>query len=200
VSEGRAPALEELLARYDREWKSVGFEDGYQEESFRQDGREQLRQFHARISAAPPALVEQELNFRLPLANDVVLAGRIDQISQLPGGGSEIVDYKTGTPRDEKYAKKSLQLSYYALAARDALELDRPRMAFHYLKNDTVVFSARDDKDIAEAEATLQEVASEIRAGQFPATPGFACRFCDYRLICPAHERGPSSPAAPPED
>ena len=201
VSDGRKPSLEDLLTLYDREWKKVGFEDDYQEESYRQDGREWLRKFHARVSAAPPALREQEKTFSLPLANDVVLTGRLDQVNRLPGRGSEIVDYKTGTPHDEKHAKKSLQLSYYALAARDALELGRPRMAFHYLKNDTVVISEREDKDIAEAEAILQEVAAEIRAAHFPAKPGFNCRFCDYRLICPAHERGAGTAAeAPAED
>jgi len=194
ASEGRTPTLDELLLRFDREWKSAGFEDEYQEESYRQDGREHLRKFHARISAAPPALEAQEKTFSLPLANDVVLTGRLDQVNRLPGGSYEILDYKTGTPHDEKHAKKSLQLSYYALAARDALELGGPRMALHYLKNDTVVYSTRDDKDIAEAESVLQEVAAGIRAANFPAKPGFNCRFCDYRLICPAHERGPAVP------
>ncbi|HKM89517.1 MAG TPA: ATP-dependent DNA helicase [Candidatus Acidoferrales bacterium] len=200
VSEGRKPSLEDLLTLYDREWKSVGFEDDYQEESYRRDGREWLRKFHARVCAAPPVLRDQEKTFSLPLANDVVLTGRLDQVNRLPGGGFEIVDYKTGTPRDEKHAKKSLQLTYYALAARDALELGRPRMALHYLKNDTVVISQREDKDIAEAEAILQEVAAEIRAAHFPAKPGFNCRFCDYRLICPAHERGQDGGGEAAED
>jgi DNA helicase II / ATP-dependent DNA helicase PcrA len=200
ASEGRTPALDELLTVYDREWKSTGFEDSYQEESYRQEGREQLRKFHSRVAAAPPALEAQEKEFRLPLANDVVLIGRLDQVNRVPGGGAEIVDYKTGTPHDEKQAKKSLQLSCYALAARDELDLGRPRMAFHYLKNDTLVASLRDDKDIAQAEGVIQEAASQIRAGHFPAKPGFTCRFCDYRLICPAHERGPATPAAEAED
>ncbi len=189
ASQGHTPALDEVLTRYQREWKSAGFEDDYQEESYRQEGREQLRKLHARISAAPPVLEAQERTFSLALAKDVVLTGRLDQINRLPGG-AEVVDYKTGTPRDEKHAKKSLQLSYYALAAREALDLGQPRMAFHYLKNDTVVSSPRDEKDIAEAEAILQEVGAGIRAGHFPARPGFTCRFCEYRLICPAHERG----------
>jgi DNA helicase-2/ATP-dependent DNA helicase PcrA len=200
ASAGRTPPLEELLTRYQREWKSAGFEDDYQEESYRDEGREQLRRFHARVSAAPPSLQDQEKPFSLPLANDVLLTGRMDQIHSLPGGACEVVDYKTGTPRDEKHAKKSLQLSYYALAARDALDLGKPRMAFHYLKNDSLVFSPRDEKDIAEAEAILQEVAAGVRAAHFPATPGFTCRFCDYRLICPAHQRGQAVPGTSPEE
>jgi hypothetical protein len=33
-------------------------------------------------------------------------------------------------------------------------------------------------------------VAAEIRAGDFPARPGFRCRACDYRSLCPAQEAG----------
>jgi len=32
-------------------------------------------------------------------------------------------------------------------------------------------------------------VADEIRAGDFSAKPGFLCRYCDFRLLCPAQEQ-----------
>ncbi|HKO05580.1 MAG TPA: ATP-dependent DNA helicase, partial [Candidatus Acidoferrales bacterium] len=190
---GQPPALDRLLALFDEEWrkrKGAGFEDSYQEESYREAGREQLRKFHARMAAAPPAVREQEKTFTLPLANDVVLTGRMDQINELPDRSTEIVDYKTGTPKTEKDLKKNLQLTLYALAARDVLDLGSPAVTFHFLENDSLVRIQRDAKDLAEAESIVQEVAAGIRAGQFPARPGFNCRFCDYRLICPAHERG----------
>jgi hypothetical protein len=34
----------------------------------------------------------------------------------------------------------------------------------------------------------VQEAAAEIRAGEFTAKPGFHCRGCSYKPICPAHE------------
>jgi DNA helicase-2/ATP-dependent DNA helicase PcrA len=198
---GDPPALDRLLALFNEEWrkrKGAGFEDNYQEESYREAGREQLHKFHARMTATPPAVRDQEKTFTLPMANDVVLTGRMDQINRLPDGSYEIVDYKTGTPRTEKELKKNLQLTLYALAAREALELGLPPVAFHYLENDTVVRVQREAKDLAEAESIVQEVAGGIRAGQFPARPGFNCRFCDYRLICPAHERGAGAAAEAP--
>ena len=143
---------------------------------------------------------DQEKTFSLPLANDVVLTGRIDQINTILAGSAEIVDYKTGTPHDEKYVKKNLQLTLYALAAREALDLGLPVVSFHYLENDTVIPGQREAKDLAAAESIVQEVAAGIRAGQFPARPGFNCRFCDYQLICPAFERGSEKPSEPAED
>jgi len=34
----------------------------------------------------------------------------------------------------------------------------------------------------------VQETAADIRAGEFAARPGFACRSCAYKPICPAFE------------
>ena len=198
------PSFERLLALYDQEWhkrKGAGFEDAYQEETYREEGREQLRQLHARLAAAPPDVLEQEREFTLALENDVVLNGRMDQINSLPDGSAEIVDYKTGAPRDEKYLRKNTQQpAIYALAARDALDLGLPLVSFHYLENDSVVTTKREAKELAVAESIVQEVAGSVRAGLFPAKPGFACRFCDYRLICPAHERTSAAAEGPDEE
>jgi DNA helicase-2/ATP-dependent DNA helicase PcrA len=196
------PDLDHLMALFDEEWgkrKGAGFEDAYQEETYREEGREQLRKLHDRLAAAPPVVREQELSFTLPLANDVVLNGRMDQINTLPGGSVEIVDYKTGTPHDEKFLKRNVQMTLYALAAREALDLGLPLVAFHYLEDDRVVAMQRDRKDLIEGEAIVQEIAGSIRAGHFPAKPGYNCRFCDYRLICPAHERNTAA-AEPTEE
>ena len=76
-----------------------------------------------------------------------------------------------------------------ARSCEQALAIGLPAVAFHYLENDGVVSIKRDPKDLLEAEAIVQEVAGSVRAGLFPAKPGFLCKFCDYRLICPGHER-----------
>ena len=203
MREGKMPTLERVLALFDEEWRkrpSAVFEDEYQETTFREAGREQLRKFHARLAAAPPAVLEQEKTFTLPLANDIVLTGRIDQINSLGGSAVEVVDYKTGTPHDEKYAKKNPQLTFYALAARDALDLGLPALSFHYLENDSVISTRREPKDLAEAETIAQETAASIRAAQFPARRGWNCKFCDYQLICPAFERGTEPAGESPEE
>jgi CRISPR/Cas system-associated exonuclease Cas4 (RecB family) len=68
------------------------------------------------------------------------------------------------------------------------LDLDPVRLVFHYLQNNQTLPTARDDKQLKEAEETIQEVAADIRAGEFGAKPGFICKSCGYRPICPAHE------------
>lgn len=189
VSEGGKVPFAEVLAIYDREWSSAGFPDEYQEEEYRKAGREQLEAFYRSYVAAPADVIFQEKTFELPLENDVLLTGRMDQVNRLDDNEVEIVDYKTGRPRDAKKAAEDLQLSVYALAARDVLELEPQRLVFYNLMTNEAVATTRDAKSLAETKQKIAEVADSIRAGEFSARPGFACRFCDYQPICPAHEQ-----------
>jgi RecB family exonuclease len=181
--------FEEVAGIYEREWKAAGYRDAFQEEEYRRAGLEQLEAFHAAYSAAPADVLHQEMFFELPLDPNIVVTGRIDQINRLGAEGVEIVDYKTGWPKLEKDAAKSLQLSLYALAVRDKLELDPERLTFYNLTTNAPVHATRDAEELAEARATVQDVAASIRAGHFPADPGFHCRSCEYHSLCPAHEQ-----------
>ncbi|MBI1983680.1 MAG: PD-(D/E)XK nuclease family protein, partial [Acidobacteria bacterium] len=186
------PEFEAVEQFYLSAWKDAGFEDAYQEEAYRKAGVEQLRAFVERQkdSRVPAEKIRTEEFFRLDLG-DLVLEGRIDQIQPLGAGDDhavELIDYKTGRPRSQKDADKSLQLSIYALAAREQLKLKPARLTFHNLANNQPVSTARTGGDLQDALKEVREVAEEIRRGVFRPTPGFACRFCDFVPVCPAHE------------
>jgi DNA helicase-2/ATP-dependent DNA helicase PcrA len=188
LKKGNLLRFEVVQQIYENEWSALGFEDDYQEQEYKKDGLEQLRTFHAAVSKALPEILEQEKGFELDLENNVTVKGRIDQINSLGRKDVEIVDYKTGKPRKDSEAKKDLQLSIYAIAVKEILELNPVRLVFHYLQNNERQETTRDAKQLAEAQAMVQEAAAEIRAGEFAAKPGFHCRSCSYEPICPAHE------------
>src|SRR5712692_10678910 len=177
--------FEEVQRLFELEWRSAGFEDEYQEAGYKKDGIEQLRAFYAAIQKAPPQIREQEKSFELPLENNVTITGRMDQVNSLGRAGRsavtkmndvEIVDYKTGRPKKDADARKDLQLSLYALAAKEILDWIPVRLVFHYLQNNQVQVTTRDSKQLDEAQKVVQEAAADIRAGEFPAKPGFICR------------------------
>jgi len=187
-------SFDEVQGIFETEWNSKGFEDQYQEEEYKKDGLEQLRAFHTGMIAELPQAVEQEKAFELPLDNNVIIKGRIDQINALGNERDvEIVDYKTGRPKKDADAKKDLQLSLYALAVKEILELNPVRLVFHYLQDNRRQETTRDAKQLDEAQKVVQEAAADIRAGQFRAKRGFVCRNCAYRPICPAHEESLSA-------
>jgi DNA helicase-2/ATP-dependent DNA helicase PcrA len=185
--------FEEVARIFETEWTSAGFEDDYQEGEYKKDGIEQLRAFHSGFLENPPAVVEQEKAFELPLENNVIINGRIDQINSLGRNDVEIVDYKTGKSRKDADARRDLQLSIYAIAAKEILELNPVRLIFHYLQNNQTQLTTRNAKQLDEAQKLIQEAAADIRAGSFSPKPGYACRTCVYEAICPAHEESLSA-------
>ncbi|HEV2387615.1 MAG TPA: ATP-dependent DNA helicase [Candidatus Acidoferrales bacterium] len=189
--------LEELEAVYRREWPAGGYRDPFQEEEYRKAGEGQLRAFHARYLALQPPVLHQEKRFELPLEHDIVVKGRIDQVNRLAGGAAEVVDYKTGAPKNQKQADENLQLGIYAIAARDALDLDPQRLTLWYLKTDQRVETSRGQPALDETRQKVIEIAGQIRAGQFDPKPGYLCRYCEFQPLCPAYEDlVPVQPAA----
>jgi ATP-dependent DNA helicase UvrD/PcrA len=190
---GNRLPFDEVRRIYETEWSDRGYEDDYQEGEYRKDGLEQLRVFYEslmRQAAAGQALqvLELEKNFELPVENNVILKGRIDQVNSLGGKNVEIVDYKTGKPQKVSEARKDLQLSVYAIAAKEILEYNPVRLVFHYLQDNERLESTRDAKQLEETLKIVQEVAADIRAGNFPPKESFGCRSCAYKPICPAFE------------
>ncbi len=185
---GNRLPFEEVQRLFETEWSTAGFEDDYQEGEYKKDGLEQLRALHATVLQETPEILELEKTFALPVENNVVLKGRIDQINSLGRGDVEIVDYKTGKAKKETEARRDLQLSIYAIAAKEIFELNPARLVFHYLQDNSCQETTRSAKQLEEAQEIVQEVAADIRARSFPAKEGFICRSCAYRPICPAHE------------
>lgn len=193
---GRTLPCEEVERKFELEWTSAGFEDEYQEQEYKKDGLLQLRAFYAGTIAAPPDVIAQEKTFELPVENNVILKGRMDQVNRLGPGEEEIVDYKTGKPRNEEKARKDVQLSVYALAAREMFDWNPARLTLHFLQNNQPVSSTRDEKQLKKVRAAIQDAAADIRAGEFPAKVGFSCRYCDFESICPAREQGAAASAS----
>jgi DNA helicase-2/ATP-dependent DNA helicase PcrA len=186
---------EDMEEFYLKAWRAAGFEDAYQEQTYRKAGLEQLREFVLRHESidVPADRVRAEEHFLLDMG-ECLLEGRIDQINPVVARGRaedsavELIDYKTGRPKSQKDADKSLQLSIYALAARDGLNLRPVKLTFYNLTSNQPVSTTRTTSDLKQAAETIREVAGEIRGSNFAPTPGFACKWCDYVPICPAHE------------
>ncbi len=193
LRKGLPMPIEELEAIYAREWPAGKYDDEYQEELYRKAGLEQLKTFRESYLAHDPDVMHQEKRFELPLEGNVVITGRIDQLNRLGGAAGsrrvEVVDYKTGNPKKQKDVDKDLQLSLYALATREALELEPQRLVLWYLSAGVRLETTRDAADLAEAKQKAIETAARIRAAQFDPQPGWHCGFCDFQPLCPAHEQ-----------
>ena len=186
---GREIGDAELLEQFRSDLAAAGIADRYQYELYLRQGREQLQQFLDVARSAPqPEVLETEHRFELQVGS-AKLAGRVDRMDRTGPETVAIVDYKTGKPRSQEDADESLQLSLYALAARDSWGKRADRLIFYNLENNTPIFTTRNDAELEEAKLRVQEAADAISRGEFAAKPGYHCSFCPYRNLCPATEK-----------
>ena len=148
-----------------------------------------MKQFFAAArEAAPPEVLETEHRFELQVGT-TKLAGRVDRIDRTGPDTVAIVDYKTGKPKSQEDADESLQLSLYAMAARELLGKSADRLILYNLENNTPVCSTRTPGELDAAKVRVQKAADAIAEGKFAASPGYHCTFCPYRNLCPATEK-----------
>ncbi len=185
---GRPKSEDEVLALLRDGLAATGFADPVQRQLYEKEGTKQLREFVRLQQAVPPVeVIGTERGFEITLGG-VRVKGRLDRIDRIAGNRVAIIDYKTGKPRTPQHADKSLQLSIYALAAREKWDYDAERLVFYNLADNTEVASTRDQRQLGEACQRVAEVAAEIAAGNFDPKPGFHCGWCAYRNLCPATE------------
>ncbi|HXW92072.1 MAG TPA: ATP-dependent DNA helicase [Terriglobales bacterium] len=173
--------------------RDTHIQDPYQYHLYEKQGMVQLKDFLAAARMPPtPQVLHTEEAFELRL-QEATLVGRIDRIDRWANGQIVITDYKTGKPRSQEDADDSLQLSIYAWAAREKWGYRVDRLVFHNLEENSLVVTARNEIQLSDAKRKVEQVAAKIAAGTFPAKPGFHCRFCAYRSLCPATEKRVSS-------
>ena len=189
VQFGRPYSEDALIELFRTDLRAARIQDRYQHDLYETQGIDQLRKFVSAAQAAPsPKVLHAEEAFEVRIGNTTVV-GRIDRIDRAADGSIVITDYKTGKPQSQEDADESLQLSVYALAAREKWGYRVDQLVFHNLQENVSVISRRTDVQLEGARLKVEDVAQNIAAGKFEATPGFYCTFCPYRNLCPATEK-----------
>ncbi len=184
------PSLPVLLGLLEAGWRRGGFGDSEEERQLRGKASSALTRYHERFQTEEgrPVWFERQFTFKL---GRHLLRGRVDRVDQLPSGGYELIDYKTGRPKTPEQLSDDVQLSLYAVGAREAWHLESSEQAYYYLLDDQKVAVPAGEGSRADWVCDVAtEVAEGIQSQGFEPTPSFAaCSICDYRLVCPAAER-----------
>jgi DNA helicase-2/ATP-dependent DNA helicase PcrA len=138
----------------------------------------------SRYGTEKPDLVEAP--FIVTLGNGYQVRGRIDAVYR-DQGNWEIVDFKSGRPKDEP--SRMVQLQAYAVAATNAeFGVSPPEeieVTFAYLGGGLTVHTERADPPWRQrAEDELVRLTDAIDDGQYQATPGDWCHHCDFLRFC----------------
>jgi DNA helicase II / ATP-dependent DNA helicase PcrA len=187
-ADAESGSLERLMALFGSAWRRSGFGESDDELQFREKAIEALHRYHARevASGSHPRWVERKFDFRIGPHH---LRGRVDRVDQLPSGGYELIDYKTGDPKPARELETDVQLAIYRLAAREAWRLEGAAGSYWYVLADEKVAVGGSPDDLERVEGVVLEVGEGILGQDFEPRPSpEICSWCDFRLICPASE------------
>jgi len=186
-------SFEQMLDLFDAGWRRSGFGESEYERELRGKALAALTRYHERLGeqSSEPVWFERAFSFRLGPHH---LRGRVDRVDRVVVDGEkhehELIDYKTSRPKTAEQLKDDIQLSLYALAAREAWQLESSRQAYYYVLDDLRVPVPHSDRDEEAVRDIVLEVGEGILAQDFAPTPSrAACGICDYRIVCPAAER-----------
>ena len=183
----------EVMAVFERAWRSEGFLSREHEEQRLAAGRAALQRFYEEQEQGGrrPTYIEKEFSFTFE-GNRI--SGRWDRVDETESGGV-IIDYKTADIHDQKAAdkkaKENLQLTLYAWAYRERFQTLPIRVELHFLDSGLIGSAERQEKEIGKLQEKIRQVAEGIRKEDFEASPTYiACQYCAYQDIC-SYTAGP---------
>jgi DNA helicase-2/ATP-dependent DNA helicase PcrA len=180
----KQPTVKELLDFYEASWIDDWYESAEQKEKYRQEGVRILKDYYGKFKNNFPVPLFLEKEFTIKLDN-YSLRGFLDRVDVKAKGQWEIVDYKTGRPKEKLTFDEKKQLLLYQIAAQEVFKIKVSNLTFYYLTNNQPVSFVGTVKEIAKVKDWVGGVIKSIVAEDFKATPGQVCSTCDYKQICP---------------
>ena len=179
----------QMLEQFETCWRRGGFGDSARELELHGKARSALILYHRHLEAheAEPVWFERSFSFKLGPHH---LRGRVDRVDRLLDGNYEMIDYKTSRPKTAEQLHDDVQLSLYALGARESWQVQAERLSYYYVLDDVKVPVPSAEMDPDWIARVVEEVGTAIMAERFEPTPAPAtCGLCDYRIACPAWEK-----------
>jgi DNA helicase-2/ATP-dependent DNA helicase PcrA len=173
-----------LLEIYERRWQGDGYASKEERESYYQKGKAIIRMFFKDwTNQSIPELLFLEKNFSFKIGGDII-KGAIDRIDRLPDGTLEVIDYKTGNPKETLKYEDKRQLILYKIFLEESYGQKVSKLSYYYLESGSKLSFAATDKEVEKLRAEVLYEISEIKKANFPPKPSELCRYCDFRSIC----------------
>lgn len=175
----------DIFEIYEEEWIEDWFHSEEERKEYREKGVQSLEKFQEGYDdtvmdiRGEPAV---EVPFRLKVGGETIV-GKIDRIDQLEDG-VELIDYKTGKTRKRLRRRDKAQLLIYQMAAQESLGLNPQKLTYYYLDEGKKLSFLGSPEEIAEEKDKLQKLIKNIEDSNFEPTPGWQCKFCDFKKIC----------------
>ncbi len=173
-----------LLEIYESRWQGDGYASKEEREDYYQKGRNILKMFSANLqNQSAPELLFLERNFSFKMGGDII-KGAIDRVDLLADGSIEVIDYKTGNPKEKLTYEDKRQLILYKIFLEESYGQKVSFLSYYYLENGVKISFIAKDKEVEKLRLEILKEISEIKKANFTPTPSELCRYCDFRSIC----------------
>ena len=180
----KQPTLKDLLEFYKESWIEDWFEDEKQKEEYYKKGEEILKEYYNKYKKDFPIPIFLEKGFHIKVKGNS-LKGTFDRVDPIGKNHWNIIDYKTGKAKDKLTFEDKKQLLIYQIAAEDVFKTKVKNLTFYYLNENTEISFVGTDKEIEKIKLWIMDIINQIKEQDFTAKPGFTCKFCDFKKICP---------------
>ena len=175
--------LDDLFEIYNRVWVNEGFQTPQQTQQFYEKGERMLNDYFEFSQKRKTEIFATEKEFSFPIGKRI-LRGLIDRIDKLPDDTYEVIDYKTHAEMwEQSRIDTDLQLTFYSLGCKNALNIEPALFSFFFLAHNKVVSTQRTKIQEQEALQLLEQVARKIEKKDFTPNPA-QCPKCDFRSSC----------------
>jgi DNA helicase-2/ATP-dependent DNA helicase PcrA len=179
-----------LMDIYKKTWVPVGYSSKAHEDRMKKEGKKILDNYFDKYHNSSLNILGLEKLFKIKIADEIFLTGKIDRIDKLKGGEIEIIDYKTGKKPADRELTRNMQLTIYSLAAHDKnlfnKKLSDINLTFYYLQSPEKITLQKNEEDLDKTKGEIIEMVEKIKLNKFPANPGRHCDFCSFKIICEA--------------
>ena len=180
--------FKELLEIYEKQWIDDWYNNQKQKQEYFEAGKKSLKIFYNDFKKIKPDIllidkkpaVEQGFNLKI---NGETFIGKIDRIDKTKNG-VELIDYKTGKVKQKLSTQDKEQLLIYQMASEQVFGLKPKKLTYHFLDENKKLSFLGTQKDLENQEQKIIKQIEQMKKSDFPATPGWHCKFCDFKDIC----------------
>lgn len=179
---------EQLIAYWHASFIVEGYASREDADAARKRGEQIMKLLYDWWAKKPRTVKAVETGFSWESPDLFTVAGRFDRVEQT-SDGVRIIDFKTGAPRTQEEVDTDLQLSIYALAAKEAFGVPCTELSLLFLREDgiTEITTERSEKQLQEAISEMDSLVEGIDSDTYPPDPTeVKCDRCPYRGICDA--------------
>ncbi|MBN2884562.1 UvrD-helicase domain-containing protein [Patescibacteria group bacterium] len=177
--------LKRLESLLDRHWVSDGYESSEQRDDYYNRAKLALKDYLAAF--CPPTqtmpqilFLERKFNFKI---GGETLKGAIDRVDRVEGG-VEVIDYKTGRPKDKLEWKDKRQLILYQLFLEEVLQIKVLSLKYYYVEGGSVLAFSPKETEKEKLKLEINKQIKAIKSRNFTPKPSQMCKFCDFNRIC----------------